>query len=73
MANSTRYVLKWTNIFSGESGYVASVRKSKGYFENSWELDGAKTYISESLAKRDIDTLVELGEAENNRFEIIEK
>lgn len=29
-----RKVLKWTNKYSGETGYVGTVSKKKGYFTN---------------------------------------
>ena len=66
-----KYNLKWTNKFSKETGYVGKVVKSKGYFVNAETADKAKTYASEKAAKKDIDLLGELGEAENNDFEIV--
>ena len=62
--------VKWTNIYSNESGYVGSVSKKKGYFVNAPEKSDAKTYVSEKTAEKDISLLAELGEATNNRFEI---
>ena len=65
-----KYNLKWTNIYSNETGYVGSVSKKNGYFINAPEKADAKKYASEKAAEKEIALLVELGEAENNRFEI---
>lgn len=65
-----KFNLKWTNKFSGETGYVGKVSKKEGHFFNS-DKDGAKTYLNSKMAMRDIDTLTELGEAENNRFDVV--
>lgn len=62
--------LKWTNKFSQETGYVGKVLKSKGYFVNAETKEEAKKYASEKMAQKDLDTLVSLGEAENNEFAI---
>lgn len=37
-----RRVLKWTNKHSGETGYVGSVSKKKGYFTNEPDILKAK-------------------------------
>lgn len=63
-----KYNLKWTNIYSNEEGYVGSVSKKEGHFINSPDKDGAKKYVSEKTALKDIDLLTEMGEADNNRF-----
>lgn len=65
-----KYNLKWTNIYSNETGYVGSVSKKKGYFINATEKADAKTYASEKTAQKEIDLLAELGEARNNRFDL---
>lgn len=64
--------LKWTNIYSYESGYVAKVSNVKNCFINTYEKDKAKKYASEKAARKEIDKLKEFGEAENNIFEIEE-
>jgi len=61
--------LKWTNIYSGETGYVGKLMKSKGYFINAANKSDAKIYKSEKEASKDLVALIEMGEAENNRFE----
>ena len=64
--------LKWENKFSGETGYVGKVLKSKGYFVNAETKEGAKKYASEKAAAKDIEVLTDLGEAENNTFSVEE-
>ena len=66
-------IIKWINKFSGESGYVKSVLKSKGYFVNTWERDNAKTYLNDGMAKKDLLLIEEMGEAVNNDFVIEDK
>jgi hypothetical protein len=63
--------LKWRNKFSGEEGYVASVKKTKGHFVNTFDQADAKRYQFEKSVKNDIALLVEMGEGENNDFEIV--
>ena len=67
-----KYNLKWENIYSGETGYVCKVLKSKGYFVNTYAKEDAKKYVSRSAAQKDIEVLEDLGEAENNNFFIEE-
>lgn len=66
-----KYHLKWTNIYSGEVGYVGKVSQKAGHFFNA-DKDGAKSYNSVKMAERDIKILEQLGEAENNRFKVVE-
>lgn len=61
--------LKWTNKFSGEVGYVKSVSAAKGYFINTFDKDEAKTYRSEKMISKDLETLETIGEMENNTFD----
>lgn len=64
--------LKWTNKFSGETGYVGSIAKSKGYFVNAATAEEARSFRSDKEVATAIQTLTELGEAENNVFEVEE-
>lgn len=64
------FLLKWTNKFSGEQGYVGMVKKSEKHFVNADEA-GAKKYRYEKQAINDIALLQEYGEADNNDFEIV--
>jgi hypothetical protein len=63
-------IIKWTNKYSKETGYVGSVSNKKRCFHNS-DLSGAKQYGDEKSAKRAITQLTSYGEAENNDFEIV--
>lgn len=66
-------ILRWVNKYSGETGYVKSVLKSKGYFVNVWDRAGAKVYMNEAMALRDLEIIKELGEAIYNDFVIEDK
>ena len=65
-------VIKWTNKFSGEQGYVKSVKKTDGYFINTFDIDEAKTFSRQCDVVRAMNTLEAIGETENNDFEIVE-
>ena len=67
-----KYGLKWTNKFSGETGYVKKVMKVKGFFVNTYDAAEAKSYKNEKAATEDIAVLESIGEAENNTFEAVE-
>lgn len=64
-------IIKWTNKYSNESGYVADVSAKEKCFHNTFEKGGAKLYASESSAKKVIATLEKYGEGENNNFEVV--
>ena len=63
-----KYNLKWQNKFSGETGYVGKVLKSKGYFVNAPKKENAKKYASIKATAADMEFLKEIGETENNNF-----
>lgn len=65
------FVIKWTNKYSGETGYVESISTKEQHFVNTYDIDSAKRYKSASVAKRMISSLESFGEAVNNDFEII--
>ena len=64
-------VIKWTNKYSGESGYVASVSRKERHFVNTLNYEEARVYSANSVS-RIIKDLTEFGEAEDNYFEVIE-
>jgi hypothetical protein len=64
-------VIKWTNRYSGETGYVASISRKERHFINTYDRNEAKDYSSKTVYKM-IDDLVSFGEAEDNIFEAIE-
>ncbi len=63
-------IIKWTNKYSKETGYVGSVSTKNRCFYNAPEKSGAKIYESERAANRAMKTISGYGEAENNDFEI---
>lgn len=65
-------VLKWTNKMSGETGFVKSVSKVKGYFINTFDKAVAKIYKSDRQIENDLKILEEVGETQNNNFEAVE-
>ena len=65
---ANKLILKWTNKFSGEEGYVASVSKAKGYFINTFDKAEAKKYANEAGVQKDLVILEALGEFVNNDF-----
>lgn len=73
MATKKAINLKWTNIFSGETGYVKSIQKKKGYFENTFDQTEARKFKSRREAAEAIEVLETLGEAVTNKFEIVVK
>ena len=64
-----RYIVKWTNKYSGETGFVAKV--CKDHFENTYDADGARKFTSAKQAEKAVTSFSEMGEAENNSFETI--
>jgi len=66
-----KVVIKWTNKFSGETGFVQSVSAKEKHFNNTYEQKEARQYASAATANRTIASLVNYGEAENNDFEVV--
>lgn len=65
-------VIKWTNIMSGEQGYVESVSAKEKHFINTFDKANAKVYKTAGSAKTAIKNLISYGEGEVNTFEIVE-
>ena len=65
-------VIKWTNKFSNESGYIMSLSKTEGHFVNTYDVSEAKTFSRPSDVARALNTLEAIGEGENNTFEVVE-
>ena len=63
-------IIKWTNKFSGETGYIASVSTKNKGFVNTFEKSEAKVY-SDKYVKNVLNKMEEYGETENNDFEVI--
>ena len=63
-----RRVLKWTNKYSGETGYVGTVSKKKGYFTSEPDMLKAKRFVTDAAINNDLEILKSFGEFENNDF-----
>lgn len=73
MAKSTRTKrLVWENKWSGERGYVKVIRESKGYFENTFDVNEARKFKSDNECAQAIALLEKLGETQNNNFYVID-
>lgn len=68
---SDKVVIKWTNRFSNESGYVRDVNRDEQHFDNTFVFEEAKVYGNKSVAAKVIKSLVSYGEGENNTFEVV--
>ena len=63
-------IIKWTNKFSKETGFVASLSTKNECFVNTFEQDKAKKY-SEKSVPGIMKKLEAYHETENNDFETI--
>ena len=43
--------IKWTNKFSGETGYVKRISKKGKYFENTFDIGEAKLFSKATIDK----------------------
>jgi hypothetical protein len=65
-------IIKWTNIYSGEIGYVQMIRHTKGHFVNTSDKAMARKYRSHADAQKAIETLISIGEGQSNVFTILD-
>ena len=63
-------IIKWTNKYSNESGYVASISTKNECFINTFEESEAKRY-SEKSVKGMLTKLESFHETDDNDFEVI--
>ncbi|MDO4960919.1 MAG: hypothetical protein Q4E57_03565 [Eubacteriales bacterium] len=63
-------VIMWVNKYSNERGYVEKISESKGCFYNTFAKESARVFRSEKEAMKAIDKLNEIGEGDNNIFQI---
>lgn len=63
--------IRWTNKYSGESGFVKWVDYKKHHFHNTFNENEAKKYASVESAQKTIYKLIEYGEGDNNNFDIV--
>ena len=62
-------ILKWTNKYSNEQGYLKSVKKADGHFVNTEVKEEAKVFSRQCDVTKAMKVLEEIGECENNVFE----
>ena len=65
-------VLKWTNRYSGEQGFVQSIVKAEGHFVNTSDVAEAKIFSRQCDVTRALNVLAGIGEADENVFEAVE-
>ena len=63
--------IKWINKYSNEIGFVKSIDYKKKHFNNTFNENEAKKFVSVESAEKAIAKLIEYGEGENNNFEIV--
>ena len=63
-------IIKWTNKYSQETGFVKTISKAKNCFMNTFDAAEARVFKSEKDAQKAIAALTEMGEAENNIFTV---
>ena len=63
-------IIKWTNKFSNETGYVASLSTKNKCFYNTYDPSEAKRYSEKSVASL-MSKLASYNETEDNVFEVI--
>lgn len=62
--------LKWTNKYSGETGFVAQISTKNRCFVNTFDQNEAKEY-SEKAVKGLLTKLESFHETDNNTFEVV--
>lgn len=63
-------IIKWTNKYSNESGYVASLSTKNECFYNTFEQSEARRYSEKSVASL-MTKLASFHETDDNEFEVI--
>ena len=63
-------IIKWTNKYSNETGYVASISTKNECFINTFEQSEAKRY-SEKSVKGMMTKLESYHETDDNDFEVV--
>jgi hypothetical protein len=71
MMKNAKYI-QWTNVYSGETGYIQMIRHSKNHFVNTTDKSLARKYRSDVEAKKAVDDLIQMGEGRNNIFNIVD-
>ncbi len=61
-------VIKWTNKFSNETGFVKKINKKAGYFENTFDESEAKSF-TKTTGEKALNDLPVL--CDDNTYELI--
>jgi hypothetical protein len=64
--------IKWTNVYSGETGFVQMIRHAKNHFVNTPDKELARKYRSDAEARKAVDELIQMGEGRTNVFSIVD-
>lgn len=65
-------IIRWTNKYSEEQGYVQSIIKAEGHFVNTYDPAEAKVYKRQSDITKALNVLALIGEGDNNYFDVID-
>lgn len=52
-----RYIIQWTNKYSGESGYVASISEKNRYFNNTYNVMMLKDIYEKAMQREQLLSL----------------
>ena len=63
-------IIKWTNKYSNETGYVASLSTKNKCFYNTFDKNEAKQYSEKSVTSL-MNKLASFNETDDNIFEVI--
>lgn len=68
-ADTKMFIVKWTNKFSGEEGFVKCINNKDGYFENTFDRADARKWRAASVK----NILTKLAEyCADNNYEAVE-
>ena len=64
--------IKWTNVWSQETGYVESINYEERHFVNTTMVEYAQKFVTIEDAQKAIQALIEMGEGKTNVFDVVE-
>lgn len=65
-------IIRWTNKYSNEQGYVMTAKKADGHFVSTTDASLAKTFARQCDVVRTLNLLADMSDAEDNLYEAIE-
>lgn len=69
-AKRKAYNVKWQNKYSGEEGYVGDIIEAEKHFVNTFEKKEAEKFKTSVDAAKAVESLIAMGEGDNNLFSI---